>query len=148
MTEILLQPGCQASFTHGFPNYFTYLFMISTCSEGSAYDIQEKINWCYIPLNSLKPNFNHSLFGQLLGWGIFFIKIWHLYTGFFPSLPAIANTLNSDSVWARGEFLYEKSWKCNFLQFLCGSQLSTHGSNFEVGGPLICPKKVWFTYTS
>jgi hypothetical protein len=36
-------------------------------------------------------------------------------------------------MWACGEFLFEKSWKCNFLQFLWGSQLRTHGSYFEVG---------------
>jgi hypothetical protein len=45
-----------------------------------------------------------------------------------------------------------KPWKCNFLQFLWGFQLRTHGSDFEVGRkwarsglPLICPK-IWFFF--
>jgi hypothetical protein len=75
------------------------------------------------------------------------IFFWHQWTRFFPSFPTTPSTLNSDSVWARAEFLFKKHGKCNFLQFLWGSQLRTHGSDFEVdkgGLPLICPKISFF----
>jgi hypothetical protein len=81
----------------------------------------------------------------LWGRGIFL----HKQIGFSPSFPIAPNMLNSNFVQGHGKFLFKKSYKCNFLQFLWGSQLC-YGYIQQIlewvggGQPFISPKKSLF----
>jgi hypothetical protein len=65
----------------------------------------------------LRPKSGRLLFGQLVWRKIyiyFFLEEWTIY---FTSLLWIPSTLNSDSIWAHGEFLLKIGIKFIFLVF-------------------------------
>jgi hypothetical protein len=67
----------------------------------------------------LRPKTGQLLFGQLVWRKIIFFQFFLLdkWTTYFTSFPWTPSTPNSDSIWARGEFLLKTSIKLIFHVF-------------------------------
>jgi hypothetical protein len=71
------------------------------------------------PYKSLRPKIGRLLFGQLEWKRIIFFQFFLLneWTTYFTSFPWTPSTSNSNSVWARGEFLLKTRIKLIFPVF-------------------------------
>jgi hypothetical protein len=95
----------------------------------------------------LRPKTGWLLFGQLVRRKIIFFQFFLLdeWIAYFTSFPWTPSTFNSDSVWARAEFLLKQVLSSFFLYFLRSSYQAAQGLKGKVlRKKLFLPIKFWF----